>query len=32
MAPFGWEPEVLVAQRQWLAQAVLNGRQVVIEP
>jgi hypothetical protein len=27
-----WEPEVLAAQRQWLAHAVLNGRQLVIEP
>ena len=27
-----WEPELLAAQRQWLARAVQNGRQVVIEP
>ena len=27
-----WEPEVLVAQQQWLAHALQNGRQVVIEP
>ena len=27
-----WEPDVLTAQRQWLAHAVQNGRQVVIEP
>ena len=27
-----WEPEVLPAQRQWLAHAVQHGRQVVIEP
>ncbi len=27
-----WEPEVLAAQRQWLAHALQNGRQVVIEP
>jgi hypothetical protein len=27
-----WEPEVLTAQRQWLARALQNGRQVVIEP
>ena len=27
-----WEPEVLAAQRQWLARALQNGRQVVIEP
>jgi hypothetical protein len=27
-----WEPEVLAAQRQWLAHAVENGRQLVIEP
>jgi uncharacterized ferritin-like protein (DUF455 family) len=27
-----WEPEVLAAQRQWLAHAVQNGRQLVIEP
>jgi hypothetical protein len=27
-----WEPEVLVAQRRWLAHALQHGRQVVIEP
>jgi hypothetical protein len=27
-----WEPELLVSQRQWLARALQNGRQVVIEP
>ena len=27
-----WEPEVLAAQQQWLARALQNGRQVVIEP
>src|SRR5262249_32920384 len=27
-----WEPELLAAQRQWLARAVKNGRQLVIEP
>jgi uncharacterized ferritin-like protein (DUF455 family) len=27
-----WEPELLAAQRQWLARALQNGRQVVIEP
>jgi uncharacterized ferritin-like protein (DUF455 family) len=27
-----WEPEVLAAQRQWLARALENGRQVVVEP
>ena len=27
-----WEPEVLAAQRQWLARALQNGRQLVIEP
>ena len=27
-----WEPEVLAAQRQWLAHALQNGRQLVIEP
>jgi hypothetical protein len=27
-----WEPEVLAAQRQWLAHAVENRRQLVIEP
>jgi hypothetical protein len=27
-----WEPEVLAAQRRWLAHAVQDGRQVVIEP
>ena len=27
-----WEPEILPNQRQWLARAVQNGRQVVIEP
>jgi hypothetical protein len=27
-----WEPEILPAQRQWLAHALQNGRQVVIEP
>ena len=27
-----WEPEVLPAQRQWLARALRNGRQVVVEP
>jgi uncharacterized ferritin-like protein (DUF455 family) len=27
-----WEPELLVSQRQWLANAFENGRTVVIEP
>lgn len=27
-----WEPEVTAAQRQWLASAVQNGGQLVIEP
>ena len=27
-----WEPEVLPAQRQWLAHALSNGRQLVVEP
>jgi uncharacterized ferritin-like protein (DUF455 family) len=27
-----WEPEMLASQRQWLARAFENGRQVVIEP
>jgi uncharacterized ferritin-like protein (DUF455 family) len=27
-----WEPEVSAAQMQWLARAVQNGRQLVIEP
>jgi hypothetical protein len=27
-----WEPEVLPAQRRWLAQALQQGRQLVIEP
>jgi len=27
-----WEPELLAAQRQWLAGALQSGRQVVIEP
>ena len=27
-----WEPEVLAAQQQWLAHALQNGRQLVIEP
>ena len=27
-----WEPELVPAQRQWLARALQNGRQVVIEP
>ncbi|MCX6924843.1 MAG: hypothetical protein NT154_16775 [Verrucomicrobia bacterium] len=27
-----WEPELLEAQRQWLARALENGRQLVIEP
>jgi hypothetical protein len=27
-----WEPEVLAAQRRWLAHALQNGRQLVIEP
>ncbi|HWD92781.1 MAG TPA: DUF455 family protein [Verrucomicrobiae bacterium] len=27
-----WEPEVSAAQRQWLASAVQNSRQLVIEP
>ena len=27
-----WEPEVLPAQRQWLARALTGGRQVIIEP
>jgi uncharacterized ferritin-like protein (DUF455 family) len=27
-----WEPEVSAAQQQWLARALQNGRQVVIEP
>jgi uncharacterized ferritin-like protein (DUF455 family) len=27
-----WEPEVLAAQRQWLARALQSGRRVVIEP
>ena len=27
-----WEPEMLATQRQWLAHALENGRQVVIEP
>ena len=27
-----WEPQLLEAQRQWLAKAFENGRQVVIEP
>ncbi len=27
-----WEPEILPAQRHWLARAVQAGRQVVVEP
>jgi hypothetical protein len=27
-----WEPEVLPAQRQWLARALRDGRQLVVEP
>jgi hypothetical protein len=27
-----WEPELLPAQRQWLSRAVMNRRQVVVEP
>ena len=27
-----WEPEILPAQRQWLAHALRNGRQLVVEP
>jgi hypothetical protein len=27
-----WEPEILPAQRQWLARALRHGRQVVVEP
>jgi uncharacterized ferritin-like protein (DUF455 family) len=27
-----WEPEVLAAQQQWLAHALQDGRQLVIEP
>jgi uncharacterized ferritin-like protein (DUF455 family) len=27
-----WEPELLDAQRRWLAKAVQDGRQVIIEP
>ena len=27
-----WEPEVLPAQRQWLAHSLQKGRQVVVEP
>lgn len=27
-----WEPEVLPAQRQWLAHALRNGQQLVVEP
>jgi len=27
-----WEPEMLAAQQQWLAHALQDGRQVVIEP
>jgi hypothetical protein len=27
-----WEPEVLPAQRQWLAHALRNGGQLVVEP
>jgi hypothetical protein len=27
-----WEPELLAVQRQWLARALQNGRQLVIEP
>jgi uncharacterized ferritin-like protein (DUF455 family) len=27
-----WEPEVLAAQQRWLAHALQDGRQVVIEP
>jgi uncharacterized ferritin-like protein (DUF455 family) len=27
-----WEPEVLATQQQWLAHALQNGRQLVIEP
>jgi len=27
-----WEPGLLAAQQQWLARALQNGRQVVIEP
>ncbi|HWH67845.1 MAG TPA: hypothetical protein VNT26_00550 [Candidatus Sulfotelmatobacter sp.] len=27
-----WEPEMLPAQRQWLAHALRNGRQLVVEP
>ncbi|MBI4663096.1 MAG: DUF455 family protein [Verrucomicrobia bacterium] len=27
-----WEPEVLETQRRWMARAVQNGRQLVIEP
>jgi hypothetical protein len=27
-----WEPQVLAAQQRWLAHAVQDGRQVVIEP
>jgi hypothetical protein len=27
-----WEPELLAAQQQWLARALQNGRQLVVEP
>jgi uncharacterized ferritin-like protein (DUF455 family) len=27
-----WEPELLESQRQWLARALENGRQLVLEP
>jgi hypothetical protein len=27
-----WEPELLAAQQQWLAHALQNGRQLVVEP
>ena len=27
-----WEPEILPAQRRWLAHALANGRQLVVEP
>ena len=27
-----WEPDILPAQRRWLAHALRDGRQVVVEP
>ena len=27
-----WEPEILPAQRRWLAHALRHGRQLVVEP